>query len=80
MERISKEAGVTVVSPHRLRASIATIMLNNDNNEFSLSDISEMLGHADTLITQKAYAIYNTKKLKSVAEKLELLYGHIVAS
>ena len=80
VERISKEAGVTVVSPHRLRASIATIMLNNDNNEFSLSDISKLLGHADTLITQKAYAIYSTKKLKSVAEKLELLYGHIVAS
>ena len=38
------------------------------------------IGHADTLITQKAYAIYNTKKLKLVAEKLELLYGHIVAS
>ena len=80
VRELTKKAGVTVISPHRLRATLATIMLNNEDNEFSLSDISRLLGHKNTLVTQQYYAIYDTKKLKSVAKKLGRIYSNKVSN
>ena len=80
VRELTKKAGVTVVSPHRLRATLATVMLNNEDNEFSLSDISRLLGHKNTLVTQQYYAIYDTKKLKSVAKKLGRIYSNKVSN
>ena len=73
VKKILPKAGLPPLSPHRLRSSVATVMLNSEGNEFSLSDISKLLGHSNTLITQAYYARYQQESRKRTAKRLEEL-------
>lgn len=57
------------VNPHMLRHTSAVWMAEN---RVPMSEISQYLGHANTLITERVYARYSPEYLKSAASSLEI--------
>jgi integrase/recombinase XerD len=53
IQRSAERAGIRKVSPHVLRRTFATDLLNSG---VRMEVVSKMIGHADTRITQEAYA------------------------
>lgn len=72
VKAILKKSGVPNLSPHRLRATAATLMLNSDE-DISISDISALLGHSNVLITQKYYARYLDSSRVNTMRKMQRL-------
>lgn len=69
LTKLFKEAGLKV-TPHQLRHSFATHLLNNGAR---ISDVSELLGH-DTMATTQVYT-----KLGSVKKMQEYMQAHPLA-
>lgn len=67
LQGMCKRAGITKkVTPHVLRHSFASILLNED--EQSLPIISEILGHSSVEVTHDVYIdIFLEKKMKSIS-------------
>jgi site-specific recombinase XerD len=64
----AKKAGINkAVSPHKLRHSFATSLLENDVN---IRYIQQLLGHAN-LNTTQIYTKVNTNKLKEIKNPLD---------
>ena len=70
LTKLFKEAGLKV-TPHQLRHSFATHLLNNGAR---IADVSELLGH-DTMATTQVYT-----KLGSVKKMQEYMKAHPLAS
>ena len=70
LTKLFKEAGLKV-TPHQLRHSFATHLLNNGAR---ISDVSELLGH-ETMATTQVYT-----KLGSVKKMQEYMQAHPLAS
>lgn len=64
-----KRAGLEDVTPHVLRHTAAVWMAEN---RVPMSEISQYLGHKNTLITEKVYARYSPEYLRNAAESLEI--------
>lgn len=63
-------AGLDNVSPHTLRHTSAVWMAEDRT---PMSEISQYLGHKNTLITESVYARYSPEYLRKPASSLELL-------
>lgn len=60
-----KRAEVPIISPHVLRHSFASILLNED--EKNLYTVSDLLGHSSTDVTYKKYIdIFEKNKINAV--------------
>ena len=58
-------AGISIVSPHALRHSFASILLNED--EKNLYAVSDLLGHSSTDVTYRKYIdIFEKNKINTV--------------
>jgi integrase/recombinase XerD len=53
VRRVGERAGIEGLTPHRLRRTFGSFFLNEG---VRLESVSHLLGHADTRITQLAYA------------------------
>lgn len=65
LKTMCKRAGVPIISPHVLRHSFASILLNED--EKNLYTVSDLLGHSSTDVTYKKYIdIFEKNKINAV--------------
>lgn len=67
IKRLAKDAGVPDVSPHVLRHTAASLLLQGG---VDLLHVSRLLGHASTLITQQVYFQHPPGWLKDATNKL----------
>ena len=65
---IVKEAGLSGITPHKLRHHFATVLINQG---ISLETISELLGHDEIAITQKYYAHLSDEKKRAAVAVLD---------
>lgn len=63
METLSRNRLGFTVSPHQLRHSCATWMLNGGA---PLEGIAELLGHSSPIITKRVYAHMNTERVREI--------------
>lgn len=68
--QIITEAGVPDLTPHNLRHTVATNLLRDG---VPLLDVSKLLGHANTAITEKVYLQYQPSFLTAAVGKLDTL-------
>ena len=66
--KMAKWAGLESVTPHVLRHTVASILLQEDED---LLKVSRLLGHASTVITQQVYFQHPPSWLKNTAAKLK---------
>ena len=65
LKAMCTRAGVPLATPHSLRHSFASILLNED--EKSLYAVSEMMGHSSPDVTYKKYIdIFEKKKIETM--------------
>jgi integrase len=64
----ARRAGLPHVSPHMLRHSAAVHMAEAG---IPMSEIAQMLGHANSRITESTYARYSPTYLRKAASALE---------
>lgn len=65
LKTMCKRAEVSIISPHILRHSFASILLNED--EKNLYTVSDLLGHSSTDVTYKKYIdIFEKNKINAV--------------
>ena len=69
IKRAAIAAGVPWVSPHVFRHSAAVMMAEN---RVPMSEIAQFLGHTNTKMTEKVYAVYSPDYLQDAASSLEL--------
>lgn len=55
LHKYVKIANLNYISPHKLRHSFGTYLLQSSNGKITISDISKFLGHADINTTMKTY-------------------------
>lgn len=67
VKRMAVEAGIEDVSPHVLRHTVASLLLQDD---VDLLKVSKLLGHSNTLITQSVYFQHPPSWLKDTTGKL----------
>lgn len=68
IKRIAKEAGIDDVSPHVLRHTVASILLQEGED---LLKVSQLLGHASVVITQQVYFQHPPAWLKETTTRLK---------
>lgn len=68
VKRIAKEAGIDDVSPHVLRHTVASILLQEGED---LLKVSRLLGHANTIITQQVYFQHSNDWLQGSTDRLK---------
>lgn len=68
LSKAAENAGLVGVSPHVLRHSAACWMAEDG---ISMQEIAAMLGHSDTLITQRVYAQLSPGYLRTAAQSLQ---------
>lgn len=68
IKRIAKEAGIDDVSPHVLRHTVASLLLEGGED---LLNVSRLLGHASTLITQQVYFQHSPEWLEKTTRLLK---------
>jgi integrase len=68
-EAIVKEAGLQGVTPHKLRHTFASILINGG---VELKVVSELLGHTDIFTTSKFYAHLTMKKKAEAVNTIKL--------
>lgn len=66
--RLARIAGINDVTPHVLRHTVASILLQEDED---ILKVSRLLGHASTVITQQVYFQHPPGWLKKTTSKLE---------
>lgn len=67
VKRMAEEAGLKDVSPHVLRHTVASLLLQED---VDILKVSKLLGHSNTLITQTVYFQHQPTWLKETTSKL----------
>jgi len=67
---LCKEAGVPVVSPHKLRHTAATLLLKETGD---LHAVMKTLGHSQVALTANLYGHADSETLRPVVSKLERL-------
>lgn len=68
-KRAAVRAGVPWCSPHVLRHTAATWMAEGG---VKMSEIARVLGHSDSIITERVYAKYSPEYLKNAVSSLEV--------
>ncbi len=69
---ITAAAGAPSLTPHNLRHTVAT---NLKRAGYTIYEISKILGHANTAITERVYAKHEPSHLASVVGALDTLVG-----
>jgi site-specific recombinase XerD len=64
-----EEADLIGVTPHVLRHTVASHLVMDGA---PLIDVSRLLGHKDSRITEKVYAKFSPDYLKTVTERLSI--------
>jgi integrase len=67
--KMVEEAGLTDVTPHVLRHTVASHLVMDGA---PLIDVSRLLGHKDSRITERVYAKFSPDYLKAVSERLSI--------
>jgi integrase len=65
-------AGAPELTPHNLRHTVATNLLRAGH---TIYDVSKILGHANTLITERVYAKHQPSHLAGIVGSLDTLVG-----
>jgi len=69
---IVNAAGLPDLKPHDLRHTVATNLIRN---QVPLIEVSKLLGHANTRITEQVYVGFAPKFLRNAVSKLDALVG-----
>ena len=67
--KVTKAAGLEGVTPHTLRHTVATLLVRAG---VPLIEVSKLLGHKDSRITEKVYAKFSPDYLKKATEALSI--------
>lgn len=68
IKRIAEEAGIDDVSPHVLRHTVASLLLEGGED---LLNVSRLLGHSSTIITQQVYFQHSPEWLEKTTRLLK---------
>lgn len=69
---VVEAAGLEGLTPHDLRHTVATNLIRD---EVPLIDVSKLLGHANTVITEKIYVQHQPQFLNNAVNRLDRLAG-----
>jgi len=67
LEALCKKAGIPRISPHALRHLVATTLLERGGD---IKAVSQLLGHADVMITLQVYHHVGRKQIEEMHERL----------
>jgi len=68
-KKVTKAAGLEDVTPHTLRHTVATLLVRAG---VPLIEVSKLLGHKDSRITEKVYAKFSPDYLQNATGKLSI--------